>query len=205
MERVYFKPWIGENYWSGRRFGKRVLVLGESHYEWDKEMCGLPPDFTIQCIEDQVLGYTKRFWTEIVIAFLNKRPSVEDKREFWHSCAFYNYIQESVGFGPRVRPTREMWERAVNPFNAVLAELRPDFIAVLGYELWDNLPEDGSPEPTVGGADGSDVHIFRYPHSEGDAWAFRMKHPSGRGFSARSWHRPLMHALERAPQRSQPA
>ena len=42
MEHVYFKPWRGDNYQSGHRFGKRVLVLGEAHYEWDKNMPLLP-------------------------------------------------------------------------------------------------------------------------------------------------------------------
>ena len=200
MEHVYFKPWRGDNYQSGHRFGKRVLVLGEAHYEWDKNMPLLPPDLTIQCIEEQISGEERpiAFWTKIAIAFLNEHPSVEDKREFWHSLAFYNYIQESVGFGPRVRPTEEMWEKAREPFNEVLSELRPQFIAVLGYRLWEKIPEDGSQGPPVSDAYGNDVHIWRYQHPEGKAWAFRMMHPSG-PFSSRSWHTPLIQALKRAP------
>ena len=31
-ERVTFHPWVGERYWTGNRFGIRLLVLGESHY-----------------------------------------------------------------------------------------------------------------------------------------------------------------------------
>ena len=194
MEHVYFMPWIGDNYWSARRFGKRVLVLGESHYEWEKDMPLLPPNLTIQCIEEQLAGEEPSiaFWTKIAITFLNEHPSIEEKREFWHSVAFYNYIQESVGFGPRVRLTEEMWEKAREPFNEVLYELCPQFIAVLGYDdLWCNLLDNGS--------QGSTKSDWRYPHPEGEAWAFRMKHPSARGFSARKWHGPLIQALDRAP------
>ena len=199
-ERVHFTPWIGDNYWSGHRFGKRVLVLGEAHYTWDEGMPPLPSNLTIQCIEEQISGEgTYAFWTKIAIAFLNEHPSVEDKKEFWHSVSFYNYIQESVGLGPRVRPTEEMWENAREPFDEVLSKLCPQFIAVLGYELWDALPADGSEGPRVRDAKGHDEPLWRYPHPEGEAWAFRLMHPSARGFSARSWHTPLMQALERAP------
>lgn len=198
MTKPYFKPWIGDNYWSGRRFGKRVLVLGESHYGWD-----LPPNWTIQCIKEQISGEgTYKFWTDIAIAFLNEHPSVEDKKAFWHSVAFYNYIQESVGDGPGIRPTEEMWENAREPFNEVLSKLCPQFIAVLGHELWDALPADGSEGPRARGARGHNEPLWRYPHPEGEAWAFRLMHPSARkGFSAWEWHDPLMQALERAPGR----
>ncbi len=161
MERVYFTPWIGDNYRSGRRFGKRVLVLGESHYEWDEGTPRLRPNLTIQCIEEQLSGEaTHAFWTKIAIALLNKHPSIEDKREFWHSVAFYSYIQESVGFGAHKPPTKEMWNRAPEAFNKVLSELCPQFIAVLGYRLWEKIPEDGSQGPTVSDARGNDVHIW---------------------------------------------
>lgn len=32
MDRPYFEPWIGENYENGGIFGKKILVLGDSHY-----------------------------------------------------------------------------------------------------------------------------------------------------------------------------
>ena len=32
MERINFRPWIGTEYNSGGIFGKRILVLSESHY-----------------------------------------------------------------------------------------------------------------------------------------------------------------------------
>ena len=201
MKHVHFTPWIGDNYWSARRFGKRVLVLGEAHYEWDDDMPSLPPDLTIQCIKEQISGEeTYAFWTKIAIAFLNEHPSVEDKKEFWHSVAFYNYIQESVGFGARIPPTPEMWENTREPFNEVLSKLRPQFIAVLGYRLWDALPADGSEGPRARGARGHNEPLWLYPHPEGEAWAFRLMHPSA-GFSARKWHDPLMQALEGAPGR----
>lgn len=32
MDSPYFEPWVGENYENGGTFGKKILVLGNSHY-----------------------------------------------------------------------------------------------------------------------------------------------------------------------------
>ena len=32
MDKVNFRPWIGADYETGGIFGKKILVLGESHY-----------------------------------------------------------------------------------------------------------------------------------------------------------------------------
>lgn len=131
MQHVFFKPWVGDNFSEGGLWSKKILILGESHYQWNKNI-PLTEDLTIQCIREQIDGgYTKAFWTNIVITLLNIRPSLEDKYRCWHSVAFYNYIQCSVGFGPRVRPTPEMWAKSQTAFSEVIDELQPDCIIVL--------------------------------------------------------------------------
>ena len=36
MELKYFKPWVGKNYKTGGIFnGKKVMILGESHYGFE--------------------------------------------------------------------------------------------------------------------------------------------------------------------------
>lgn len=93
MTQIKFNPWIGNNY-SHAPFGKRVLVLGESHYQWehDKPINNLTT-ITNDVINEQLTGdCTKSFWTHIAVTFLNKLPSTEEKREFWNSIAFYNYV-----------------------------------------------------------------------------------------------------------------
>ena len=32
MNGLFFRPWVGSAYSSGGIFGKRVMILGESHY-----------------------------------------------------------------------------------------------------------------------------------------------------------------------------
>src|SRR5437016_7447394 len=35
LEDIYFVPWVGKNFGNSEEFGQtRVLILGESHYEW---------------------------------------------------------------------------------------------------------------------------------------------------------------------------
>ena len=41
MEHVFFKPWVGKDYESGGIFGKKILVLGESHTCGGCDQCGL--------------------------------------------------------------------------------------------------------------------------------------------------------------------
>ena len=45
---VFFHPWVGSDYFSGGIFGKRIMVLGESHYCAEAcEKCGV--DFKCKC------------------------------------------------------------------------------------------------------------------------------------------------------------
>ena len=32
MNSIFFRPWVGSAYTTGVIFGKRVMILGESHY-----------------------------------------------------------------------------------------------------------------------------------------------------------------------------
>lgn len=62
---------------------------------------------------------------------------------FWNTVAFYNYITEIVGDGPRCRPSSEMWGNAEKPFEEVIDVLAPNRIVVVGKTLWDNMTSIG--------------------------------------------------------------
>ena len=164
-----------------------MLVLGESHYQRDNSK-PLYPQFTCDCIEEQLEGYwTHRFSTNIVVALLNKRPTLDEKRMCWHSVAFYNYIQEVVGSGPRVRPSDRMWQQSEPGFFEVLNLLAPNALIVLGKTLWDNLPElHGKPGPTILGAEQPETWVYPLPGG-GSCLAYGIRHPSA-GFSGKYWH-----------------
>jgi hypothetical protein len=196
MARVFFQPWVGTDFNAKGLFSKRTLILGESHYQWaiDKP---LTEELTRDLVRVQSEGtYTKQFWTNIAVAFLGRRPTLEEKRRFWHSVAFYNFIQANVGFGPRIRPTPQMWGEAHAPFLEVLEELRPECVIALGYDLWHRMPLPAEKGPAIEGAAQTETRRYRTGH-EAHALAYGIRHPSA-GFSGRYWYPFVQRALELA-------
>jgi len=191
---VKFQPRIGSDY-AAAKFGKRVLVVGDSHYEWQGSgNIDQWADITRTLVQEQIDGeYTKRFWTNIAIMFLNRRPTLADKHEFWHSVSFFNYLQSSAGFGPDSVPLEDQWQNSHSAFFEVLANLKPQLIVVLGDRVWNRLPPvhrtDGEPIP---GADW--MKTYRYAFPGGSALSIQVRHP-GRAFNGRDWHPHLSNAL----------
>jgi hypothetical protein len=193
MPRLFFKPWVGRHYGEGGLFGQHIFILGEAHYQW-KRSIQLTPQLTRDCVRAQISdAETKQFWTNIAIAFLGQRPSLRDKQRFWHAVAFSNLIQDNVGFGPRIAPTEEMWAEGRLLFRHFVARYKPDVMAVLGYRLWEHLPDEwGKKGPQLSGTLYNDTWI--YPYANGTALAFPLRHPSA-GFSGLVWHRVVKQAL----------
>jgi hypothetical protein len=195
MKNVKFEPWIGDHYQQAP-LGKRILILGESHYDWDSDNpINDKPDTTSIVIQKQLDGdYTKAFWTHIAKAFLNHNPTLDEKREFWHSVAFYNYVQSSAGFGARVTPSSDQWTSSEPAFFEILEALQPQLMVVLGYRLWERLPnancEAGQKIP---GAE--HVNTCRYVYQTGNCLAISLKHPSS-GFNGMTWHAPISNAIK---------
>lgn len=192
MNNIYFQPWIGAEYKKGWN-GLRTLVMGESHYEWE-EAQSLKSTLTIDCIDDQINGgNSKQFWTNIAVAFMGHVPTISEKRSFWNSVAFYNFIQESVGFGSRVRPTPDMWKNARVPFSKILETHRPQFLVVMGKQVWNSLPElNGYYGPSIDGAPTPRTWIYPISESE-NCLVFPLRHPSA-GFSGSKFHPYLLRA-----------
>lgn len=190
---VYFQPWIGEAFEEGL-WGRRTLILGQSHYQWKSDV-PVTPQLTQQCIEEQCSGEESgAHWTKIAMTGIGHKPTLDEKRRFWSSVAYANFIQESVGHGPRLGPPkRQMIEASTEPFLVTLDALRPDVVWVLGYELWNWLPEETSGGPTIR----RDVDALtcwydlasqpRGSQPEKRVLAVRMLHPSA-GFSSAAWH-----------------
>lgn len=105
--------------------------------------------------------------------------SSEDREAFWQSIAFYNFIQEPVGEVARQEsPTPEMWQRAVEPFRSVIADLEPQGIVVLGKRLWRHLPQPVKTiTKTVDDAESLAVRV--YEEKGHRALAGHVTHPAG--------------------------
>ena len=140
---VTFHPWIGSRYGRDSRFGLGLLVLGESHYGSKEDEYFT---FTSRVVRAWAQEKRARFFTIISNVLTNNRGwiSDEDRAEVWEHIAFYNLVQSVMG-GPREPPSFRQWVDAQQPFQTVLAALKPEAVLVLGQRLDEHLlskPDD---------------------------------------------------------------
>ncbi len=182
FETVKVLPFIGEDYGLTPQLGTRIFVLGESHYNINGGP--LHRAFTRDVLRDGGQGHG--FFTKVVGCFYGRTPTPEMRRGFWRTVVFYNFVQESVGNGARIRPTPDMWAQGAPALHEVLTLCRPGFVLVLGKELWANLGAiplltDG---PTIRLGDGQS-HTSRLYND--DVLFFGIKHPAAPGWTYKKW------------------
>ena len=132
---VRFVPWVGPDYERGF-CGLRILLVCESHYAGKQHE---RPTVTPEIVKALALGERHpratgklprhKHFTLIMSAVQNVRQrfSNTQRREFWNSVAYYNYLQEFLQ-GSRVAPPAGVWQRSEKAFTEVLAVLAPDLI-----------------------------------------------------------------------------
>lgn len=135
---VRFAPWVGSQYAQGF-CGLRILLVCESHYGDRKHE---RPTATAEIVKALALGDKHPLatgkirrhphFTKIMSAVKNVRESFSraQKKEFWHSVAYYNFLQEFIR-DTRVLPPKDAWERGDSAFAEVLDVLAPDLIVCL--------------------------------------------------------------------------
>jgi len=199
-DSIHFLPWEGDRYQSAGLAGVRLLILGESHYH---EGSDPGSDFTRRLTQGYIDGtMNHRFWTLVARSVAGQSTSREHCQAFWHTVAFYNYIQCVVGASARVAPTAEMWTAARQPFSQVLKMVAPHAVLVLGKRLWSNLPEGTS---TTLSADGRAWPARTYDVADGvDAIATFINHPASRGFLASKWTTVVAALLDQGRSRLTP-
>jgi len=169
---VHFKPWIGPHYQKASLFGKRILVLGESHYGDGAA------NKSIHLIQETIKGnFSHPFYTKLALSFLEEKNAhaltLVRKQFFWNSVAYTNFVQTHLE-GARQAPSAAMWEAGRDAFFELLEILKPDFVLVCGYRLWEQLPTKHQKikENTNG------FHLANYQFKGVDAVCMRCKHPS---------------------------
>jgi hypothetical protein len=184
--KVHYRPWVGKNYENGKLYGKRIMILGESHY--GKEL-GEVNDTTSQVIEEAEFQhlYTTRFLRMVPPAVMGYSSSDslthEQRKEFWDSVLFYNYIQESVNGGPRGSRTNKQWSDAVEPFLEVINQYKPEIILVFGVGIGNNLTRKNAVNKDIKG-----LKAVEYTLNEGiKSIAVAVRHPAG-GMSYKEVH-----------------
>lgn len=197
---VRFLPWIGPNYSTGFK-GKKLLVLGESHYDTYEDDKGevrkhrLGKTYTRKTVEDEVIKRRAgaRFWQNLEQMLTNEfringwPPS--GGKSLWRQFAFYNFVQTPVSGGSRTPPTWYQFESSNEPFRAIIECLKSERVLVCGHRLWSHMKEC---PPALYKAD----HIQGYELQGGQvAWCLAIHHPSS-AFSWSRWHRALCAFLE---------
>jgi uracil-DNA glycosylase len=152
--KVKILPWIGENYFNEKQ---KILILGMSTYYKDAPS-------KKDCINDLVKsicnGDRRRgtvYWTKIENLLINKK---ENPEKFWNRISYYSYIQEIMD-RPKQKTPEEYWENAKEPFIEILKKLMPDKVIVMGYELFQNLPDKLEKEKSIE-KNGKELKIASY-------------------------------------------
>lgn len=161
-EEVYFAPWIGVDYEKRHFFGKRTLVLGNSHYcsekevdcEERKELGSCPriryQDCCYNTIQAMVLrfNFVQRCALCVVGGLTEEEIQQKEKVNFARdSICFYNFVQESLWNGS-ASPSTLQCKKSDNAFFEVLEKLRPELVIALGTShMYKDLPGDASRYP----------------------------------------------------------
>ena len=197
---VKFKPWVGENYETGIHQGKKLMILGESHYCANPETEAIE-DITIKIIEDlldpfsEYEGY-KNTYTKFAKAVVGEKQfSDETKKEFWQHVIFYNYVQTAIS-GARVSPTTEQFRNSEQAFFEIISQYQPDLIIVWGKRLYNNLPQQGTQLPDLqisqGIYAGESSEVWSYTIGGKTIALLPITHPSASMFELQ-YHKDLIY------------
>lgn len=205
---IFFQPFVGTNYYIGGIFGKRIMVLGESHYcEEGCADCGNLANhrecatFTSGVLVDYLdENRPRERWMNTFLKFERSLVGHEtdwaERKQIWNSLMFYNYLQVAMG-GPRKAGTNEQYEHASHVFYDVIDKYLPQYIIVWGSRLWNYLPGDSrwhDGKPIV--IDDYKVLTGSYSLSNGDtARVMTVNHPSV-GYSWDWWYRAIQQFLK---------
>ena len=204
--RIHFEPWVGKNYLTKGYQGKRILVLGESHY-CTKELseggrcfpqCKEENMFadcvsqTQDVVREAVYDYRGLPYQQTFLCFeravMGKVLTKEEREEFWEGAMFYNYVQFAQS-GPRMAPQPEHWAYSDKALENLLVVYEPDHIIVWGVRLYNNMPKGGTKECELkmGNGDTADYRVYSILGK--DIPALKVHHPSApTGKNWEYWH-----------------
>ena len=206
MSNINFKPWVGKNYQSGGFRGKKILVLGESHYcvtplkKGGKcyplckkhKMNSSCNDFTEDVMNDILYHYDGEPYMQTFLCFeravLGKELNQKEREDFWKSVIFYNYIQYALS-GPGIKPQDEYWKQSESAFKEILEVYMPDYIIVWGSRLYNGLPDWDGEGSILAIDDNNKTDIWTYTIKGKRVPAMKVFHPCcPRGKAWAYWH-----------------
>ena len=204
MSQINFKPWVGKNYESGLFNGKKILVLGESHYctleggengrcnqacsrEMMDKICTNQTIDVISEIKDQ--DWRSRTFSNFERTIFGKVPEQEERELFWDSVIFYNYLQYAQSGPSRaLEQKEEAYKDSEMAFKEVLETYMPDYIIAWGIRLYDIAPDwEGEPSK-LDIVDNGEANVWTYTIKGKRIPTLFIYHPCYGGYSWTAWH-----------------
>lgn len=185
MGKTCYLPYKGLRYGARSQFGMKILILGESHYEYEEEagrMCKDDKYLTRRIFRDFSESAAKNpFRRAIAAAALGRCARDVDAEaygEFWKSVSMYNYVRRLLRKGKHVTETdlRDP-EAAVAFTDEVLPSLRPDLILVFSGRIWRWLRQFGRIDSKIEREIGREAGWYKCGASR-YALAVGLTHPS---------------------------
>ena len=183
-ERMIVKPYIGEFYRRKMPLGLTIMIVGESSYDGRRGE-RLPEDWNDRIVRSFHDYPCDLFLKRALDVFFDVPPIFSEQIAFLETIAFANLVQTDMG-APGQRPRTPDWIEAQAAFEYYLIQFRPQFVLVVGRDLWRSLPSKHRTEHTSVRIGNDEMPAYLYPNDAGYAFVFGMKHTS------RSWrHRDL--------------
>ena len=203
---IFFQPFVGKDYASGGIFGKRIMILGESHY-CDEGCCdcgncrlhGECTGFTQGVIKDYLDENKERQdWMRTFVKFerslVGKETDQTMRLKIWNSVVFFNYLQVAMR-GPREAGTSAQYRQAGDALFEVMDKYQPEYVIAWGKRLWSNMPGERWREGEDIVVDGYHVATGAYFLSNGrQVKMMAVNHPSV-GYSWDYWNRVIQDFL----------
>ncbi len=203
---IFFRPFVGKDYANGGILGKRIMVLGESHYcDEGCADCGNCSrhrecmNFTHNVVKDYLNREMEHEnWMNTFLKFerslVGHETDSEESEKIWNSVIFFNYLQVAMG-GPREAGTAEQYRRASEAFFEVIDKYQPEYLIIWGKRLWNNTPNErwhGGEDIII---DGYATATGTYSLSNGrKVKTMAVNHPSV-GYSWDYWHQVIQRFL----------
>jgi len=212
-DKVKFHPWVGDKYEYGIKGfdkngiivygtkedpGKKILIVGESHYcaNLADAISKLTQIIIADLIDpDSEWEPYKNTYTKFIKSLTGYTDDLEfeDKKEAWEHIAFYNYVQEPM-IGARISPTTEEFKKSEEAFWEVLNKISPDLIIVWGKRLYINLPQGGEYIGELEVRDEYDdivsIELWSYELKNSIIRIIGITHPAA-GFDTEFWHEAI--------------
>ena len=203
---LFFRPFVGSSYADGGLFGKRIMVLGESHYCDEgcadcgdclrhREWMGFTNGVVKQYLDDRV---ERQRWMQTLLKFerslVGRETDQALRQRIWQSVVFYNYLQVAMG-GPREAGTSAQYRQAGDALVEVMDKYQPEYVIAWGKRLWSNMPGERWREGEDIVVDGYHVATGAYFLSNGrQVKVMAVNHPSV-GYPWDYWSRVIQDFL----------